>query len=92
MLSSLISSVGGAGERVGGGDCWDSGWSRCRSSNRFFSPILGCIYDSRTFRMHPSRASGALVAHSSTCDVASTYWTRILCSRAWVRMYMARHL
>ena len=25
MLSSLICSVGGAGDRVGGGDCWDNG-------------------------------------------------------------------
>ena len=25
MLSSLICSVGGAGDRVGGGDCWDDG-------------------------------------------------------------------
>ena len=36
--------------------------------------------------MHPSIAFGALVA----CDVASTYWTGILCSRAWVWMYIAR--
>ena len=33
--------------------------------------------------MHPSIAFGALVANSPTCDVASTYWTGILCSRAW---------
>ena len=25
MLSSLICSVGGVGDRVGGGDCWDDG-------------------------------------------------------------------
>ena len=25
VLSSLICSVGGAGDRVGGGDCWDDG-------------------------------------------------------------------
>ena len=25
MLSLLICSVGGAGDRVGGGDCWDDG-------------------------------------------------------------------
>ena len=42
--------------------------------------------------MHPSRASGTVVAHSSTCDIASTYWTGVLCSSAWVRMYIARHL
>ena len=29
---------------------------------------------------------GAFVAHS-TCYVTSTYWTGVLCSRAWVRMY-----
>ena len=28
--------------------------------------------------MHLSRASDALVAHSLTCDVASTYWTEVL--------------
>ena len=27
--------------------------------------------------MHPSIAFGALVANSTTCDVASTYWTGI---------------
>ena len=31
--------------------------------------------------MHPSRAFGALLANSTACDVASTYWTGILCSR-----------
>ena len=25
VLSSLICSVGGTGDRVGGGDCWDDG-------------------------------------------------------------------
>ena len=30
--------------------------------------------------MHPSREFGALVTNSTTCDVASTYWTGILCS------------
>ena len=40
--------------------------------------------------MHPSIAFGVLVANSPTCDVASTYWTGILCSRAWVRMYIAQ--
>ena len=33
--------------------------------------------------MHQSIAFGALVANSTTCDIASTYWTGILCSRAW---------
>ena len=28
----------------------------------------------------------------STGDVASTIGTGILCSRAWIRMYVARHL
>ena len=28
----------------------------------------------------------------STDDVASTNGTGILCSRAWIRMYVARHL
>ena len=34
MLSSLICLVGGAGDRVGGGDCWDGGaeqWSQVQS-------------------------------------------------------------
>ena len=30
--------------------------------------------------MHPSIAFGALVANSTTCDFASSYWTGILCS------------
>ena len=29
--------------------------------------------------MHPSRAFGALVANSTTCDIASTYWTVLNC-------------
>ena len=44
------------------------------------------------FSVHPSRTSVALIAHSSTGDVASTNGTGILCSRAWIRMYVARHL
>ena len=31
-------------------------------------------------------------AHSSTGYVASTNGTGILCSRAWIRMYVALHL
>ena len=38
--------------------------------------------------MQPSR----VVANSSTYDVAITYGTGVICSRAWVRMYIARHL
>ena len=34
----------------------------------------------------------ALIAHFSTGDVASTNGTGIRCSRAWIRMYVARHL
>ena len=34
----------------------------------------------------------ALIAHSSAGDVASTSGTGILCSRAWIRMYVARLL
>ena len=37
--------------------------------------------------MRLSRASIALVAHSSTCDVASTYRQGVLCSRAWVSSF-----
>ena len=42
--------------------------------------------------MHPSRAYVALVTHSSTGDVVSTNETGVLCSRAWIQMYVARHL
>ena len=92
VLSSLICLVGGAGDLVGGGDCWGL-WCRAGVADPItFSPILRCILDSRAFRVHPSIAFGALVANSPTCDVASTYWTGILCSRAWDRMYIARHL
>ena len=69
MLSSLICLVGGAGDLVGGGDCWDCGVKQASQVQSLF-----------------------LVANSPTCDVAITYWTGILCSRAWVRMYIARHL
>ena len=62
----MITLVGGAGDRVGGGDCWDDRAEQVSQVQSLFSLILGCIYDSRTFRVHPSRASGALVAHSST--------------------------
>ena len=55
--------------------------SRCRMLITF-SPILCCPE-------HPYRASVALVAHPSTCDIASTYGTGVLYSRAWVRMDIA---
>ena len=45
-----------------------------------------------TFCVHPSRSSVALIAHSSTGDVASTNETGILCSMALIQMYVARHL
>ena len=54
-------------------------------------PTLSCIYESGTFSIHPSRAYVVLVAHSSTGDV-STNGTLLLCSRAWIMMYFARHL
>ena len=76
MLSLLICSVDGAGERdvevVGGGDCWDDGPRRCRISNNFFSDTVLHLRV-RNISVHPTRASVALVAHSSTCDVTSTY-------------------
>ena len=46
----------------------------------------------RTISVHPSRSFVALVTHSSTGDVVSTNGTGVLCSRAWIRMYVARHL
>ena len=57
----------------------------------FISPILCCIQESGTFRMHPSSTSGAPVAYSSTGDVAGTYRAGILGGRPWIRMYVARH-
>ena len=42
--------------------------------------------------MHTSRVSVALVACSSTSDVSGTYRTGGLGSRAWIWMYVARHL
>ena len=54
----------------------------------------GCMpnQESGTFCVHPSRTYVALIAHSSTGDAASTNGIGILCSRAWIRMYVARHL
>ena len=37
MLSSLICSVGGAGYRVGGGDCWDDGAEQVSHVQSLFS-------------------------------------------------------
>ena len=42
--------------------------------------------------MHPSRVYVALVTNSSTGDVVSRNGTGVLCSRVWIRMYVARHL
>ena len=39
-----------------------------------------------------SRRYVALVYHSVTCGLVSTYGTGILCSWACIRMYIARHL
>ena len=64
---------------VGVGDYLNNGAEKV-SQVQSLSPIL-CCTGSRTFRMHPSGASVALVAHSSTCDVASTYLTVVFCSR-----------
>ena len=68
------------------------GPSRCRRSNNFFSETGLHLRFQCISRAAIHVAFGALVANSSTCDVASTYWTEILCSRARVRMYIARHL
>ena len=46
----------------------------------------------RNIFVHPSRTYVALIAHSSTGDVASTNGTVVLCSRAWIWMYVTRHL
>ena len=37
VLSSLICSVGGAGDLVGGGDCWDGGAEQASQVNHLFS-------------------------------------------------------
>ena len=42
--------------------------------------------------MHPSRPYVALVAYSSTSDVAGTYRTGVFGSTAWIWMYVARNL
>ena len=36
MLSSLICSVGGAGDRVVGGDCWDDGAEQVSQVQSYF--------------------------------------------------------
>ena len=36
MLSSLICSVGGAGDLVGGGDCWDGGAEQASQGQALF--------------------------------------------------------
>ena len=41
--------------------------------------------------MYPSRTYVTLIAFSSTCDVSDTNRTRVIASRAWVRMHVARH-
>ena len=61
--------------------------SRGRRSNLYFSDTVL----SRTFCMHPSRTSVALVAYySTTSDGAGTYRTGVLERGAW--MYVAHHL
>ena len=65
-----------------------AGTRRCRRSNHFFSDT-GLRLRFQNISRAP-RASGALVAHSATCDVASIYWTGILCNKAWVQMYIVR--
>ena len=40
--------------------------------------------------MHSSRTYVAPIAHSSTGDVVSTNGTEVLCSRAWILMYVTR--
>ena len=42
--------------------------------------------------MHPSKIYVARVAYSLTSDVSGTYRTGVLGSRAWIWMYVARHL
>ena len=42
--------------------------------------------------VHPSRSSVALIDRSSTGDVVTTNGTGVLCSRAWIWMYVAQHL
>ena len=42
--------------------------------------------------MHSYRTSVALVAYSSTSDVSDTCRTGVLGSKAWIWMYVARHL
>ena len=65
--------------------------NRGRMPNQYFSDTELHLRV-RTFCVHPSRTSVALIAHSSTGDVASTNGTGVLCSRAWIRMHVARHL
>ena len=92
VLSSLIYSVGGEGDKVGSGDCWVYRAEQVSQVQSLFLRYWAVFKIPEHFHVHPSRASGALVAHSSTCDVVNTYWTGVLCSRAWVRIYITRHL
>ena len=49
-------------------------------------------FEVRNILRAPIQNSVAFIAHSSTGDVAITNGTVILSSRAWIRMYVARHL
>ena len=66
--------------------------NRGRMPNHYFSDTDLHLRVRNLLRVHPFRTSVALIAHSSTGDVASTNGTGILCTRAWIRMYVARHL
>ena len=70
------------------GSVWPSNWHR---PIHFFSDTVQHLR-AWTLCVHPSRAYVAPVAYSSTCEVAGTYGTGVLCSRAWVRMDVARHM
>ena len=50
-------------------------------------------FESGTFCVYPSRASVALISHSSIGNVVeSTNGTGVFGSRAWIRIFIARHL
>ena len=90
MLALMICSVCGAGDRVGGGDCWDDGAEQVSQVQSLFLRYWAAFKIPEHFVCtHPEHL--VHLAHSSTCDVASIYRTGLLCIRAWVRMYIARH-
>ena len=81
MLSSLICSVGGVGDRggagVSGGNYWDGETEKVSQVQSRFLRYCAAIKSPEHFACtHPEH----MLHLSFTCDVACTYGTGVLCS------------